>query len=83
MLRALDVVRKSGTLQEYRKIWQPIGEKGADGMRAAKEVEYRGFVAIIGPRPDKMRVILRRVGARIEDIADGRQRLAPEKSEAN
>jgi hypothetical protein len=29
-------------------------------MRAAKEVEYRGLVAIIGPRPDKIRV--RRVG---------------------
>jgi hypothetical protein len=37
---ALDVVRKSGTVQEYRKIWQPVGKKGADGMRAAKEVEY-------------------------------------------
>jgi len=31
-------------------------------MRVAKEVEYWGLVAIIGPRPDKIRVILRRVG---------------------
>ena len=53
---------KSGTVQEYRRIWQPIGKAGADGMRAAKEVEYWGFVAIIGPRPDKIRVIVRRVG---------------------
>ena len=59
---ALEVIRKSGTVQEYRKIWQPIGKKGADGMRAAKEVEYWGPVAIVGPRPDKIRVILRRVG---------------------
>jgi hypothetical protein len=59
---ALEVIRKSGTVQEYRRIWQPIGKVGADGMRAAKEVEYWGLVAIIGSRPDKIRVILRRVG---------------------
>src|SRR5262245_8810645 len=59
---ALEVIRKSGTVQEYRRIWQPIGKVGADGLRAAKDVEYWGFVAIIGPRPDKIRVILRRVG---------------------
>src|SRR5258707_15624991 len=56
---AIEVIRKSGTVQEYRRIWQPIGKAGADGMRQAKEVEYRGFVAIIGPRTDKIRVILR------------------------
>ena len=59
---AIQVIRKTGTVQEYRRIWQPIGKAGADGMRQAKEVEYWGFVAIIGPRPDKIRVILRRVG---------------------
>jgi hypothetical protein len=59
---ALDVIRKSGTVQEYRRIWQPVGKVGADGLRPAKEVEYWGLVAIVGPRPDKIRVILRRVG---------------------
>jgi hypothetical protein len=39
-----------------------IGKPGPDGMRPAKEVEHWGLVAIIGPRPDKIRVILRRVG---------------------
>ena len=86
---ALEVIRKSGTVQEYRRIWQPIEQSPtADGMRRAKEVEYWGFVAIIGSRPDKIRVILRRVGdgnitfwsvmrgAKV--IADGRQRLAPD-----
>ena len=58
----LEVIRESGMVQEYRRIWQPIGKPGPDGMRSAKEVEYWGFVAIIGPRPDKIRVILRRVG---------------------
>jgi len=58
---ALETIRKSGTVQEYRRIWQPIGKSGADGMRSAKEVEYWVLVAIIGPRPDKIRVVLRRV----------------------
>ena len=88
---ALEVIGKAGTVQEYRRIWQPMGEAGADGMRPAKEVEYWGFVAIIGPRPDKIRVIVRRVGtgnhtlwsvmrgAKI--LRDGSQRLAPENLE--
>src|SRR5262245_12603545 len=91
---ALEVIRKSGTVQEYRKIWQPIGKPAArDGSRAMKEVEYWGLVAIVGPRPDKIRVILRRVGTgnitlwsvmrggRI--LRDGSQRLAPENLEAD
>ena len=85
---ALEVIRRAGTVQEYRRIWQPIGKVGADGMRPAKEVEYWGFVAIIGPRPDKIRVILRRVGTGnitfwsvmrgSKILASGKQRLAPE-----
>jgi len=83
----LEVIRKSGTVQEYRRIWQP-GKPGPDGMRPAKEVDYWGFVAIIGPRPDKIRVILRRVGignitfwsairvAKV--ISNGSQKLAPD-----
>jgi hypothetical protein len=90
---ALDVIRKSGTVQEYRNIWQPVGKPRADGMRAAKEVEYWGLVAIVGPRPDKIRVILRRVGSGnvtfwsvmrgSKILPDGRQRLAPENLEAH
>ena len=88
---ALETIRKSGTVQEYRRIWQPIGKTGADGMRAAKEVEYWGLVAIIGPRPDKIRVVLRRVGTGnitfwsvmrgSKILPDGRPRLAPENLE--
>jgi len=90
---ALEVVRKSGTVQEYRRIWQAVGKRGADGMRAAKEVEYWGFVAIIGPRPVKIRVILRRVGTGnitlcsvmrgSKILRDGSQRLSPENLEAD
>ena len=32
---ALEVMRKSGTVQEYRRIWQAIGKPAADGMRGA------------------------------------------------
>lgn len=90
---ALEVVRRSGTVQEYRRIWQPIGKVGADGLRTAKDVEFWGFVAIIGPRPDKSRVILRRVGTGnvtfwsvmrgSKILRDGTQRLAPENLEAD
>ena len=88
---ALEVIRKAGTVQEYRRIWQPIGKVGVDGMRVGKEVEYWGLVAIIGPRPDKVRVILRRVGTGnitfwsvmrgSKVLQDGRQRLAPDNLE--
>ena len=59
---ALEVIRKSGTMQEYRRIWQPVGPQRADGMREGREVECWGFLAIVGPRPAKIRVIVRRVG---------------------
>lgn len=90
---ALEVIRKSGTVQEYRRIWQPLGKPGADGMRAAKEVGYWGLLAIIGPRPDKIRVILRRVGTGnvtlwsvmrgSKILRDGSQKLAPDNLEAD
>jgi hypothetical protein len=83
---ALEVIRKAGTVQEYRRIWQPVGAAKADGMREGKDVEYWGFVAIIGPRPDKIRVIVRRFGTGkltlwsvmrgSKILRDGNQRLA-------
>ena len=86
--RALEVIRKSGTIQEYRRIWQAIGKPAArDGARAMKEVEYWGLVAITGKKPKKIRVILRRVGTGNVTLwsvmrggkiqRDGSQRLAP------
>lgn len=60
---ALEVIEISGTVQEYRRIWQPQGKPASrDGARPMKEVEYWGLAATVGPRPDKIRVILRRVG---------------------
>lgn len=61
---ALRVIRKSGTLQEYRTGFIAIGKKSPrDGFRVMKPVEYWGFVAIFGDeKPIKIRVVLRRVG---------------------
>jgi hypothetical protein len=60
-------------------------------MREGKDVEYWGFVAIIGARPDKIRVIVRRVGTGkltlwsvvrgSKILRDGNQRLAPDNLE--
>ena len=60
---ALDIIKKSGTIQEYRKILTPIGKKSAqDGSISMKNVEYWGMIAIVGEKNIKVKAILRRVG---------------------
>lgn len=57
------VIKKSGTLQEYRKNLMPIGKKSKkDGFRQTKTVEWFGFLAIVGNSQIKIKVVLRRVG---------------------
>jgi hypothetical protein len=59
----LEIIRKSGTIQEYRRLLTPIGKPSArNGSVPMKEVEYWGLVAILGENKIKMRTILRRVG---------------------
>jgi hypothetical protein len=59
----LDIIRKSGTIQEYRRLLTPIGKKSErDGAIPMKHVEYWGLVAIVGEKGVKMRTVLRRVG---------------------
>ena len=59
----LEIIRKSATIQEYRKLLTPIGKKSPrDGLTPMKEVEYWGLVAIIGEEKVKVRAVLRRVG---------------------
>lgn len=65
ILAANIVVSKSGTVQEYRKQWGAVGRrKKSDGSREMKEMQYWGFVAILGEGVDKIRVraIIRQVG---------------------
>lgn len=59
---ALEVVRKSGTIQEYRKILTPFGEKSEKGFAKMKEVEYWGLIAIVGENKIKIKAILKRIG---------------------
>ena len=61
---AIKVIKKSGTIQEYRKSLTQVGKKSEkDGLAPMKPVEYWGFVAIVGERSlIKIRVILRRIG---------------------
>lgn len=60
---ALDVIAHAGTVQEYRTLLTALGKKGIDGFIKMKEVEYWGFVAIMGEKKKKIRVVLRKVGA--------------------
>jgi len=59
---AIVVIKKSGTLQEYRKFLIAVGKKSKDGLAPMKMAEYWGFVAIVGQNQIKIRVVLRRVG---------------------
>lgn len=55
------IIEKSGTVQEYRKQWGVTGRRKAnDGSREMKEMQYWGFLAIIGQI--RIRVIIRQVG---------------------
>lgn len=60
---ALEIIARSGTIQEYRKILMPIGKKSKqDGFTKMKEVEFWGLVAIVGDKSKKIKTILRKVG---------------------
>ncbi len=60
---AIHIIKKSGTIQEYRKILTAIGKKSKrGGFQKMKEVEYWGFAAIIGENNLKIKTVLRRVG---------------------
>ncbi len=59
----LEIIKKSGTIQEYRKLLTPIGKKSKrGGFMPMKNVEYWGLIGIIGPKETKVRTVLRRVG---------------------
>ncbi len=59
----IEIIKKSGTIQEYRKLLTPIGKKSArDGSVPMKVVEYWGLIAIVGSKGIKARTVLRRIG---------------------
>jgi len=61
--KALLIIRKAGTLQEYRRLVETVGKRNRDGFFKTKEVEYWGFHAIVGSEKQiKIVVVIRRVG---------------------
>jgi hypothetical protein len=63
--KAIEIINKSGTLQQYRKQWGAVGRKhNSDGSRPVKEMEYYAFEGILGAGNNMLRVktIVRRVG---------------------
>jgi hypothetical protein len=58
---ALEIIKRSGTIQEYRRMLRPIGKRSLRNEAVPmKYVEYWGMVAIIGDR--NIKTILRRIG---------------------
>jgi hypothetical protein len=61
--RGLGVIKAAGTLQEYRKNMEPVGEPNARGFKEMRLVEHWAFHHIVGEkRRFLIRVIVRRVG---------------------
>ena len=60
--RALEVIQKTGTLQEYREQIEKVGKKGKSGFFKTKKVRYWGFHAISENKQRKIKVIVRQVG---------------------
>jgi len=54
-----DIVKKSGTIQSYRKQWGVFGRKAQGPM---KQMEYWGLMAIMGDNKIGIKVVLRKVG---------------------
>ena len=60
---ALKILKTATTLQEYRKLLSPMGDRAKrDGAVTMKMVEWWGFVAIFVEHEIKVRVVVRRVG---------------------
>lgn len=60
--KALEIIPKAGTLQEYRDVIEKIGKRGPDGFFKTKRVQYWGFHAILENKQRKIKVILKQVG---------------------
>jgi hypothetical protein len=59
----LQILKTATTLQEYRKLLGPVGNKSRrDGAVEMKLIEWWGFIAIFVKQDIKVRVVVRRVG---------------------
>lgn len=60
--KALDIIPKAGTLQEYRSRLEKIGKKQANGFYKTKTVQYWGFNALIDENKFNIRFIIKQIG---------------------
>lgn len=58
----LDIIRRSGTVQEYRRTLQQVVPTSKHGERPMRPAEYWGFVAIAAEGGARVRAIVRRIG---------------------
>lgn len=60
---AVEVIKKSATIQQYRVNLQPVGKPGRDGFRKTSLAEYYGFAAIVDLQKRlRVRAVVRKVG---------------------
>ena len=60
--KALKLIPKCGTVQEYRDTLEKIGKKGKDGFYKTKRVQYWGFITLLENNTDKIKIIMKRIG---------------------
>ena len=61
--KGIAIIKKAGTLQEYRLRIEKVGKPARDGFTKMKNIEYWAFHDIVGvEKRFLMRVVLRRVG---------------------
>lgn len=61
--KGLEVIRKAGTVQEYRIRLEKVSKPAKDGFCKTKQVEYWGFQAILGQdKMIKITAIVKKVG---------------------
>ena len=61
---AVEVLKRSSTIQDYRECYRPLGTADKSGYRKMTKVEFFGFWAVLGDVKKKLRirVVVRRVG---------------------
>lgn len=60
---AVDILKRTTTIQEYRKLTQPVGKTDSKGFRKTKCVHYYAFHAITNfDKSRRINVVIRKVG---------------------
>jgi len=60
--KAVEIIPKCGTLQEYRIQIEKYGKPQQSGFYKMKQVQYWGFHAILSDKKHKIKIIIKQVG---------------------